>query len=177
MGRVMLRRFFAFLALVAVAPLDVQAASRGYPSLAKRPAESGERLAPRAPVAVAAVADPALVETVRSLADKAQAGERAFRAELARGEGAVRAAAGAEPVSEAWVVAQVAISAADTARYESVAALAGLDTLHIDRRTGLDSARMAADLAEIDPARAQVLAMVDAQNDALDGLKAGLPQP
>jgi hypothetical protein len=178
MSRVMMRRLFAFLALVAIAPLDAQAATRAFPSLAKRPAESGDRLAPPSPVQSApAASDPALVGTVAELAGKAMAADAAFAAELGKGRSAVTAAAGAAAVSEAWVAAQIAISATDAARYESVAALAGLDTLHVDHLAGTDSARVAADLAAIDPARARVLAMVDAQTDALDGLRASLTQP
>jgi hypothetical protein len=178
----MIRRLFAFLALVAIGPLDAQAATRGFPSLAKRSAEGGDRLTTPDPTpaptpAPTAASDPALVQTVADLAGKARTSEAAFRAELSKGQTVVTAAAGSAPVSEAWVAAQMAISAADSARYESVAALASLDTLHIDKQTGDDSARVPADIATIEPARMQVLAMVDAQNDALDGLRASLRQP
>ena len=44
-------------------------------------------------------------------------------------------------------------------------------------RTQLDTGRVMADLAAIDPVRSRALAMVDAQNDALDGLRRGLKQP
>jgi hypothetical protein len=175
----MLRRLAAFLALMVIAPIDAHAAQRGFPSLAKRPAESRETTVQPAPAPgeSQAAADPALLETVRLLRAEAQAGDSAFRKELASGRGAVSAATGSDPVSEAWVTAQMAISAADAARYDSVAALASLDTLHIDHQNADDSARVSADIAAIDPARAQVLAMVDAQNDALDRLRASLKLP
>ncbi len=59
----------------------------------------------------------------------------------------------------------------------SVAALASLDTLYIARQDNSDASRVAADIATIDPVRTRVLAIVDTQNDTLDGLRKSLKTP
>jgi hypothetical protein len=180
MRTIMLRRFTAFLALFAVGALDAQVTARPYPSLSKRPVESRDRVAESsaapAPVAPAAV-DAELVKTIGDLQQKAEASNVAFESELAKGRKSIEKAGGAAPVSEAWVAAQVMITALDTARYDSVASLATLDTLHVERMNSGDTARVAADLATIDPTRSTVLAMVDAQNDTLDSLRRSLKAP
>ena len=174
----MIRRAAAFLALFALGAIDAQAQTRGYPSLAKRPAETANQQEQAKPAPVQPVAvDAALVQTVQSLQSKAATADVAFRSEIEKGRPAVRAAAGSSPVSEAWVTAQMVISAADVARYESIASLASLDTLHVSKMDNQDAARAAADAAAIEPARVQVLAIVDAQNDALDALRKTLTQP
>lgn len=174
----MIRRLAAFLALFAVGTLDAQAAQqRPYPSLAKRPSESSDRFAEQ-PVPTEqpapAPSDPALTAEVETLARKAGDANSAFQAQLDGGRKAVNAAKGTSVSSENWVAAQMAISALDAARYESVASLASLDTLHVERSAGEGSI---GDIAAIDPARTQVLALVDAQNDALDGLRRTLNTP
>lgn len=176
----MLRRAAAFLALFAIGTVDAQAQTRGtYPSLAKRPAETRDRLnetVTPAPVQPAAP-DPALVTQVSQLQTQATAGDTAFKSEVDKNRASIAAASGTAPMSESWVAAQMAISAADSARYESVAALAGLDTLSVERQDTTDGARAAADLATIDPVRTSVLALVDQQNDTLDALRKTLTQP
>jgi len=174
----MIRRLAAFLAVFAMGSADAQAAPRTYPSLARRPVESSDRLAtPQTPAVAPAATDLALANNVATLQDQAVSANTAFQSELARSRDSVKAAAGSQPMSEDWVVAQMSISAADAVRYDSVAALAGLDTLSVERQDNVDAARVAADMATINPARTRVLAIVDAQNDALDGLKASLTNP
>jgi len=175
----MIRRAAAFLALFAMGALDVHAqTARPFPSLAKRPVEAVDRFAEPAAAAVQPAApDPTLAQTVERLRASAAEADSAFQAQIGRSRAAVQAAGGAAPVSEAWVAAEMAISTADAARYESVAALASLDTLHVDRMATADGARAAADVATIAPARESVLAMVDAQNDALDALRTALTRP
>jgi len=174
----MLRRFFtAFLALFALGALADSAAAKPFPSLAKRPSETRDRTPPAPQAIVPAAPDPQLVAQVEGLAEQIARGEAAFRARLDTGRTAVASAERAAPSSEAWVNAQVAISALDNARYDSVAGLAGLDSLYVDRQDNADAARVMADLAAIDPVRRRALAAVDAQNDALDGLRRALQQP
>jgi hypothetical protein len=179
MAGTMLRRLIAFIALFALGSVHAhaQTAARGFPSLAKRPVESRDRTVPPTATVEPAPADPALAAQVAQLVDEADAGENAFRRQIAESRGTVTAAAGLGPSSEAWVTAQMAVSALDSARYESVAALAGLDSLYVLRQDHADGARIAADLATITPARSRALALVDAQNDALDALRMSLPQP
>jgi len=175
----MIRRIAAFFILATMGSADVLAATRPFPSLAKRPVETRDRLTetPPAPAPVEAAPDAALVATVTDLQNKAAAADSAFKSELGRDRSAVSTASRAAVSSEPWIAAQVAITVADAARYESVASLASLDTLYIARQDNADGARVAADLATIDPARSRVLAMVDAQNDALDALRASLTTP
>jgi hypothetical protein len=173
----MIRRIAAFLALFAMGSVDAHAAAGGYPSLAKRPVESRDRNTPAPAPVQPAPTDAALAGQVETLGAQATTADTAFKAQLDKGRQTVAAAAGTEPMSEAWVAAQMAISTADGARYDSVAALASLDTLYVDRQDNADASRVAADMATIDPVRVRVLAIVDAQNDTLDGLRASLKTP
>jgi len=179
MASIMMRRLAAFLAaLFALGSVHAEATERGpFPSLARRPAETRDRSVPEPPAVTPAPADEALVAQVDTFARQAMAADGAFRQALGESRSAVAAAAGAAPSSEAWVAAQQSISRLDSARYDSVAALAGLDTLFVDRQDNDDAARVSADLSAIDPARTKVLALVDAQNDALDTLRLSLRQP
>ena len=175
--RLMIRRIAAFVALFTLGAVDAQAATRTYPSLAKRPIETRDGNAP-SPVAVQpAPADAALVRDVETLGVQATAADSAFKTELGKARGTVAAASGAEPASEAWVAAQMSISNTDAARYDSVAALASLDTLYVGRQDNPDASRVASDIAAIAPVRTRVLAIVDTQNDALDGLRRSLKTP
>mgnify|MGYP001118538817 CR=1 FL=1 len=174
---IMLRRLAASLALLAIAPVPAEAQTRGYPSLAKRPVESRDRTVPAAQPVQPAAPDAALATQVETLGKQAASGDAAFQQQIAQGRKTASAATGAAPASESWVAAEMTISALDSARYESVAALAGLDTLYVDKQDNADAARVTTDLATIDPVRTRVLALVDAQNDALDSLRKSLRQP
>lgn len=173
----MIRRVAAFIALFALGSVDANAATRAYPSLAKRPVETRDSNAPAPTTVQAAPADAALVKQVETLGVQASAADAAFKTELGKARGTVAAADGAEPTSEAWVAAQMSISNTDAARYDSVAALASLDTLYVGRQDNPDVNRVAADVATIDPVRTRVLAIVDTQNDALDSLRSALRNP
>jgi hypothetical protein len=129
------------------------------------------------PVVQPAAADPALGAEVARLDRQAASGDAAFQAQIGEGRNTAAAASGTAPSSEAWIKAQMTISALDSARYDSVAAMAGLDTLYIARQDNADAARVTADLAAIQPARTRALALVDAQNDVLDSLRKALKQP
>ncbi|MEJ7926157.1 hypothetical protein WG908_05215 [Sphingobium sp. AN641] len=153
-------------------------AQGGYPSLAKRPIEGAPMAQPAPVVAPPVAADPALAQEVARYAAQAQAGQSAFDARLDAADRAARAAAGAGVSSEAWVVAQQAISALEQARNDSVSALASLDVLYVARANAeADGKAVAGGMDAIDTERAAALAMVDAQNDRIDALKARLAQP
>jgi len=174
----MLRRLAAFLALFALAPVATEAQTRSSPpSLAKRPIESRDRSVPAPKPVEPAATDPALSAEVAKLGQQAASGDAAFQQQIAQGRTAIGAASSAAPNSEAWIAGQVAISSLDSARYDSVSALAGLDVLYVSKQDSTDAARVQADVATIDPVRARVLATVDAQNDALDSLRKALRQP
>lgn len=173
----MIRRIAAFAALFALGSVDAQAATRAYPSLAKRPVETRDRDMPAPAPVQSAPADAVLAKQVETLAVEATAADTAFNTELGKARATVAAANDAEPASEAWVAAQMSISNTDAARYDAVAALATLDTLYVGRQDNPDATRVAADIATIDPVRTRVLAIVDTQNDALDGLRRSLKTP
>lgn len=185
MAVIMVRRLTALLALLWFGSIESAVAQqRSYPSLGRRAVESRDRDAELAKAAaeLAAPAQPVaedatLRSTVATLAVKATAAARDFDRQYGDGAKSVADARGASIGSEAWVVAERAISRLDAARYDSVTTLASLDSLYTEKAGSEDPARAAADVATIDRDRQPVLAMVDGQNDRLDTLKASLSQP
>ena len=183
----MIRRLTALFALIWLGPVDAAVAQHrsAYPSLSRRPVESRNRdaevaakaSAQQAQAAQPAAEDPALVAETTALGQRTAAASSAFDARFEASQRSVAAGRSASIGSEAWVAAQQAISLLDSDRYDSVAALASLDTLYAERSNVPDTSRAATDSATIDRERQLVLAMVDRQNDRLDALKAGLAQP
>lgn len=169
----MTRRFLPTLALILS---GCAGAHESYPSLAKRPVESAPIAEPAAPPAPAP-ADAALRKTIAGLTAQAQTGSNNFDKAYASADRAVRAAGSASVSSDAWVAAQVAISATEAARNDSVSALASLDTLYVERTSAIADGKEQGGADEIDAARASVLSLVDTQNDRIDALKGRLPQP
>ncbi len=174
-----MRRLFApLLGLLSFVPaLPALAQREPYPSLLPRPVETRDRDAEAATEASEATAnpapvaaDPALAAEVATLAARAAEAAAAFDRIYDEGSRSADAAAASSPGSEQWVTAQRWISALQSNRYGSVAALATLDTLYAGRANGDDPAQAAADVAAIAGARAAVVAMVDSQNDRLDAL-------
>jgi hypothetical protein len=146
----------------------------GYPSLARRPIESQQQAA-AAPVEVSpTVPDAELDSALARLVAAARAGDDAFASDYGEAERLTRQAAGSAVSSEAWVAAQVALSTLESARNDSVSALASLDTLYVERANAIADGKAQGGLDQIDRARADALAVVDSQNDRLDALKAAL---
>jgi len=123
------------------------------------------------------VAEPLLVQSVDRLTAQAQAGGTAFDKAWPAADKAARAASGSAVSSEAWVAAQTALSALESARNDSVSALASLDVLYVERSNAAAEGKVSGGIETIDAARASVLAIVDSQNDRLDALKGRLAQP
>jgi hypothetical protein len=71
----------------------------------------------------------------------------------------------------------VTISALESARNDSVSALASLDTLYVQRSNAIADGKAPGGLEDIDAARSAALALVDQQNDRIDAMKGRLPQP
>lgn len=167
------RRFLPTIALILS---GCAGAHESYPSLAKRPVESAPMAeATAAPLPVPA--DDKLKAQISQLTSQAQSGSANFDKAYASADRAVNGAGRASVSSDAWVAAQVAISAAESARNDSVSALASLDTLFIERSNAVADGSEKGGVADIDAARASVLSMVDSQNDRIDALKNRLPQP
>ncbi len=172
--RDMLRRFTALAALLAFGCVDPQAGTtmRGYPSLAKRPIEDQEQASNVESPAIAAPVGQALGPEAVTLVAQGRVGIAAFNKEAPGTQGVVAKARGTAVSSEAWVQAQARISALDSARYDSVAALAGLDTLYA--AAAVNQAPMGTAFVRERDALAHA---VDRQNDMLDGMRRSLAQP
>ncbi|MFT3966628.1 MAG: hypothetical protein QM690_12185 [Sphingobium sp.] len=171
----MLRRLATLAAILLFGSVEPVQAQRAYPSLLRRPIESRDRDAEIAKAAAelppARPLDAAVLGELTRLATQASAAGQAFDQDYAASDRAVQAARNAAPASEAWVVAQKAISALDARRFESVTALAGMDSIYVNQ---LDKG---GDATTVEGYRAPVLAMVDRQNDRLDALRFRLAQP
>ena len=153
---------FASLGLLLVAACAQDSAA---PSLARRPIESRDLNAPPPAPVPPAAADASLQGEVATLVERAESGERAFAALLPRARAAA-AAAGPE-ASESWIAAQQQLSALESARAETGAALAQVDALIAERVL----ARSDAGIAELQAAAARIGALAEAQQDAIDGVK------
>lgn len=149
---------------------------QGYPSLAKRAIE-GAPVAEAAPQPSPVAPEPELVQNVDRLMAQAKAGGTAFDKAWPVADRATRSAASAAVSSDAWVAAQTALSALESARNDSVSALASLDVLYAERSNVVAEGKVSGGLDTIDAARASALAIVDGQNDRLDSLKGRLAQP
>ena len=166
-----------FIQIFALLLAGCASGDGNYPSLAKRPIESARNGgAPAAPAAPAAE-DPALTQEIAALVERARKAAAAFDAQLPDVRQKVGAAAGSAASSEAWVVAELAISSLDSERYDSVYALANLDTLYINRANAIAAGESEGGTEAIAVARGDVLAIVDRQNDLLDELGRQLSQP
>ncbi|HEX7858080.1 MAG TPA: hypothetical protein VF503_30730 [Sphingobium sp.] len=171
----MLRRLAALSALVLFGSIESAQAQRTYPSLSRRPVESRDR---DAEIAKAALAQPTIkpldqsvVTELTRLGTRASAAAQSFDQDFAASDRSVAAAQNAPPASEAWITAQEAISALDAKRFESVTALAGMDTIYVDQLNA------GGDASTVEGYRTPVVAMVDKQNDRLDSLRFRLKQP
>jgi len=149
---------------------------QGYPSLAKRAIE-GAPVAEAAPQPSPVAPEPELTQNVDRLTAQAQTGGLAFDKAWPLADRATRAASGSAVSSEAWVAAQTALSALESARNDSVSALASLDVLYVERSNAVSEGKAIGGIEAIDSARASALAIVDGQNDRLDVLKGRLAQP
>lgn len=178
----MRKHLLASLALFLSACTGTGQDGRGYPSLARRPAES-TRVGGESPAVdhgqavVLAPADPLLAQQIAALSAQADQGKGAFEALYVQVAGTIRMASGAPVSSESWVAAHVDLSRLEEARYDSIFALASLDTLYADRMKALAEGKAQGGITEILAAHKVALATVDAQNDRVDALKALLKEP
>ena len=167
-------RLTALAALISAAAAVTDGAAAGkdsYPSLAIRPAERPSGTIQPAPPAPEPAPPPISGQTLDEIAQLRAAAadaDRRFQAAAQAAQRPVTAAHGAAPGSEAWAVAQVALSEAEARHNEAVAALGRLDQIHVEAQTE------GASLTEIEAAVGEVAAQVQAQDAAIDGLEAGL---
>lgn len=168
------RRFIPTIALILS---GCAGAHESYPSLARRPIETAPMAEIATPQPAPATADPRLEADIARLKAQADKGSAAFDAVYLQADRLTRAASGAAVSSDAWVAAQQAISNLESARNDSVSALASLDTLYVERTNAVSDGKAQGGVESIDVARAAVLANVDGQNDRVDALKERLRQP
>ena len=159
----------SILAVTAALPLAACVPQGEFPSLAMRPAELDRSTeAPvRPPVEVPADAE--LRSQVEALHRRALEGDRAFDATYGPTEAAVAAAGARE--SDSWVEAQQALSRLESARLETMTALAELDQLAMAR---VDQPTSEADFAAINQAIGDVERLALAQQARMDRLRARL---
>ena len=141
-----------------------------YPSLSIRDAErvSGtfKPVEPDAFVSPPPSADVlGQIGAMRALAQRAN--ER-FLAAAQRARGTVAAARGAQPGSEKWSVAQVALADIESSRSDAMIALAELDRLYVDAYLE------ASELDQIVAERDEVSALVASQDQLIDTLHSDL---
>lgn len=142
-----------------------------YPSLAPRPIERTaiEEPAVQPTEATPPVADPARDADVATQLAAAVAAQAQFAAELEPARKAVAAAAGQAVGSEAWVMAQQALSRLDQRRGPVTAALANLDAMLV--------ASGGAPSIALGDAWARVARIDEGQRNAWNALAARLRQP
>jgi hypothetical protein len=102
------------------------------PSLAPRPVEKQPIDLPAETSEPATPVDPALAARIAPLVASAQAGDQAFTHQRTETEAAIAKAAGAAQGSEAWIVAQQALSTLDAARAPVREAAAAIEALRED---------------------------------------------
>ena len=147
-----------YIALFAFSLLSACVGAIDAPSLAPRPAETADIDTPAPAPTPPQPADAAQAALIAKLVDMAKQGDTAFQKVLPA------TITSGPPQSEAWIAAQSARSAAESARGPTLDALSGLDTAigeAIDK--GLDTAALAA-------ARTEVQAIYDKQAARLDAI-------
>lgn len=149
-----------------------------YPSLARRDAErfpqTAEPVAMPAPTAPGqALPDPALVAQLGRLEDRARTAHAQFLRERTRTTALVAAGAGSARGSESWSVATVALSSLESARSETMIALADLDSLLAADRVAHPN-EQSGDGVAIAASREKVIQLVAEEDRVLAGLASRL---
>ena len=159
---------------VFLVPILLLAACAGpegeSPSLAPRPIEGIIDAPIRGIAPVASAQDSALARQIAELVTQAEAGNQAFTAQYPDAVSAVDQAAGSALESEAWIEAQLAVSALDSLRSETVRALGGLDSILAQQTLAGEPAETERLLA----AREQVAALYEDQNRRYDAINSRL---
>jgi hypothetical protein len=151
------------LAAVLAACLAGCVSQGPFPSLALRPAEQEDWTEEPVHAAPVVADDAALRTRIAALAAEARQGDRAFDADLPAAERAT-AHVGAEG-SDSWIEAQQAISRLQASRGRTDEAAAELHQMRLAQAAQPTSA---ADLAALDAAIEEVLAMAERQQQRLD---------
>lgn len=140
------------------------------PSLAPRPIEGVLDEPVHAIAPVRSTSDSALAARIDALVGEAEAGHSAFAASYPAARQSVERAAGSAIESEAWIEAQLAVSALESARSATVQALGSLDGI----LAGQALAGAPSETQRLLAARERVAALYAAQNAQYDPLNAML---
>jgi hypothetical protein len=143
-----------------------------FPSLAKRPFESAnpKNTAVTTEMPVADTLTTAMAKSVAVLVERHQKAQNQYIALLPAVQSQAVRAAGSTMGSEAWVIAQQAVSRLDRARADSVAALAELDALiekQMNAETNGDGPSV---IALLEPKQKLLVTAVAEQSSELDRL-------
>lgn len=160
------------LLMLTVAACASSSAS-DYPSLARRPVESAAPQTDAAPVTPPA-ADADLSTRIAGLVEQAKKGDAGFASAIAAADRRIAAASGAAAGSEPWIDAQQALSGIETARGDSISALATMDSLLVERLDAIAAGKAQGGETELRAAQSEIGAIVDRQNARLDALKGAL---
>lgn len=148
-----------------------------YPSLTIRPAERVEGVAQAADSAPDLPAPPPPAATLKAriaqLVDSARQAHASFTAREESATRVISGARGAQPPSDGWVAAQVALAALQARRSDAVISLGHLDQMYSDERLA-NPGDPTPTAQAIDAARAQVTALIDEENGVIAALSGQL---
>lgn len=147
------------------------------PSLARRDVELRDRQAEAKapPPPIETVSDPALAKDLAAILGKADNAEADFALARSPAQVATGAARGASVGSEPWSVAQTRISALDAPRQQLSQLLGDLEELYVARLAKEAAGEVTVGgAAQIEQARAHVLALLASQDGVIDALKSSL---
>ena len=140
------------------------------PSLGHRTIETTTQMIEPAPVPPPVIpADAALTEKIAALIAEVRAGDAAF-AKADTDSGRMVAGLRAAEGSEAWIVAQEALSALQSARQQSATALGEIDSLAVARAADAAENPTLGGLAELASAQADAEAVVARQTARIEAL-------
>ena len=160
-------RLAPVLAITLLAAGCASAPEGEYPSLMIRDAErvsGGIAVEPYVPPAPSA----GTIASAGEAAARARAAHAEFMAALPAARNRVNAARGGGTGSDAWSAAQVAVANLEGARGEALVALADLDALYVE--TSNDGQA----IAPVQDERAEIVALIEQETAAIDGLLAAL---
>ncbi len=141
------------------------------PSLLPRAIEKrAEAVTPPSPVEAPKRVDPALSAKINALLIEARAGEADFANTQVSGGMALASGRTASAGSEAWIAAEIVLSALQVARQRSASALSEIDTLAINQGEFASRDSTVGGLIEIQAAQAEIEAIVARQTGSLDAL-------
>ncbi len=167
------------LPLALALALSACAATKDYPSLARRPAErvtgTAEVVAPDLrPAPPPAAPSTQFTGRLLQLVEQARGGHRRFADRRGAAERLVAAASGAAQASESWAVANVALGDLDSARSDALVALGELDALYAAESVRASETGESGNADAASAAHAEVGALVAEEEALLAGLRSRL---